>query len=90
MPNLEIKPAQHVCPYCRDMYWIDNIDPAVPKPLTELYSATCLKCATTQVVETPGDMHWCCGCGEQLHGKGETIFNLQMGWWIQYLKGVQP
>jgi hypothetical protein len=92
MPHLEIKPAQHVCPYCRDMYWIDNIDPRVPESLKPMFSSTCPSCGVLQIVETAGDMNWCCACGQKLNppDNAPRLEDLQMKWAYELMKGGQP
>jgi len=73
MPDFEIVPGKHRCPYCGDMYWVDNVQPNVPPPLfseTEINTP----CFHKQVVELFGDVNFCSVCGNRLHtAVGETL-----------------
>lgn len=66
MPDFEIVPGTHRCPYCGDMYWVDNVQPDSPPPLFPEHEMN-LPCYHNQVVECSGDVNFCSICGTELH-----------------------
>ena len=64
--------SEAYCPYCRDIYWIDNIVKGVPIPLghKEVRPA----CGHIFTAEESGDLKWCTFCGNKIEGAtGPTL-----------------
>ena len=80
MPNFEIVPGTHFCPYCGDMYWGDNVQPNQPPPLYEEHEMN-TPCFHHMVVECLGDVKFCTICGTDLAVvfEGKTQKQWQLG-----------
>ena len=78
MPDFEIVPGQHRCPYCGDMYWVDNVILDSPPPQYQEVAFN-LPCYHQQLIEYPGDMNFCSICGNRMSGSvGGTLRQWQL------------
>lgn len=73
VPDFEIVPMKNRCPYCGDIYWVDNVQPNAPPPLFEEIEVK-TPCFHKQVVELAGDVNFCTVCSNKLVGSvGNTL-----------------
>jgi DNA-directed RNA polymerase subunit RPC12/RpoP len=79
VPDFEIAGGHNYCPYCGDMYWVDNVQPNEPPPLYEEREVK-TPCFHKQVVECFGDMNFCTICGAEFAnvGVGEKLIDWQL------------
>ncbi len=62
--------SENFCPYCRDIYWTDNIVKGIPIPLGR--KEVKLDCGHEFIVEESGDLKWCTFCGKKVEGASGT------------------
>ena len=86
-PKVELIPAQHYCPYCGDMYWVDNVQPDSPPPLY-IEQEVDTPCYHHQVVECRGDMDYCTICGTKFEGSG-LLGEKLVNWQLKVLERLQ-
>lgn len=64
-----------VCPFCRDMYFCDNIDYNQP-PYEEICERICSN-NHRMITDFAGDIKWCAVCGESMETTGPRMKDYQ-------------
>jgi hypothetical protein len=65
-----------VCPFCRDMYFCDNIDYNQPPYIEDIKVVG--PCGHMIITDFPGDIKWCPDCSIAYTVEGPKMKNYQM------------